>query len=130
MVTPAGKVIRHMIIDYLPYVQEPDSHNVCTSSGFGWETGLPAAGSGGDADPDANGQGNPETPVAKSGEKKWARTDTNAKRFRATKSGGPDWNLVTRRMTTNSDTGEIIQDVYVKDVSEDFDWYAHPVRQL
>ena len=27
-------------------------------------------------------------------------------------------------MTTNSDTGVIIEDVNVKDVSEDFDWYA------
>ena len=60
----------------------------------------------------------------KSTEKKWARTDTKAKRFRATKSGGPDWNLVTRRMTTNSDTGEIIENVNVTDVAEDFDWFA------
>ena len=27
-------------------------------------------------------------------------------------------------MTTNSDTGEIIEGVYVKEVSEEFDWYA------
>ena len=90
MITPAGKVIRHEITDYLPYVQEPNSHNVCTPPGFGWETGLPATGSGGDADPVANGLGKPEIPEVKSNEKKWARTDTKAKRFRATKSGGPD----------------------------------------
>ena len=104
MITAAGRIIRHDIIDYLPYVQEPTSHSVCTSPGFGWETGLPASGSGGDADPAA---ADPETPAAKSGEKKWARTDMNANRFRATKTGGPDWNLVTRRLTTDSDTGEL-----------------------
>ena len=27
-------------------------------------------------------------------------------------------------MTTNSDTAEIIEDAHVKNVSEDFDWYA------
>ena len=57
--------------------------------------GYRQLGLAGGADPVASGQGNPEIPVGKSGEKKWARTDTNAKRFRATKSGGPDWNLVT-----------------------------------
>ena len=48
----------------------------------------------------------------------------NAKRFRATKTGGPDWNLVTRRLTTNFDTGDVIEDILVKDAPEDFDWYA------
>ena len=70
MITPAGKIIRHEIIDYLPYVQEPTSHNVCTSPGFGWETGLPAAGSGGDADSVANDSGIPEIPEVKSGERR------------------------------------------------------------
>ena len=65
MITPAGKVIRHVIIDYLPYAQGPDSHNVCTSSGFGRETGLPAAGSGGDADPVADGHGKTGNPFGK-----------------------------------------------------------------
>ena len=124
MITPTGKVIRHDIHDYLPYVHEPASHNVCTSPGFGWDSGLPAAGSGGDADLVAESHENPEIPLAKPGEKKWARTDTNAKQFRVTKAGGPDWDLVTRRMTTDSNTGEIIEDIFVKDAPEDFDWYA------
>ena len=62
MITAAGRIIRHDIHDYLPYVQEPMTHSVCTSPGFGWETGLPASGSGGDADPAVV---DPETPVGK-----------------------------------------------------------------
>ena len=45
--------------------------------------------------------------------KQWIRKDTSVECFLTTKKGGPSWELVTRRVTINSDTGEVIQDLKI-----------------
>ena len=40
-----------------------------------------------------------------------SRIDLAAKRFRATRAGGPEWRCVKRRVTVDLRTGEVIEDV-------------------
>ena len=40
----------------------------------------------------------------------WSRTDRGAKCFMTTKKYGPNWDTVTRRVTRNLDTGDVIDD--------------------
>ena len=41
----------------------------------------------------------------------WTRADYGARRFRATLTDGPDWKYVTRRVTVDADSGEVIEDL-------------------
>ena len=41
------------------------------------------------------------------------RIDRNAKMFLTTKTGGPSWNKVARRMTLNLNSGDILEDLLV-----------------
>ena len=45
--------------------------------------------------------------------KQWIRKDNGVECFLTTKKGGTAWELVTRRVTINSDTGDVIQDLNV-----------------
>ncbi len=45
-------------------------------------------------------------PVPAGEEEVWLREDRNARRFLTTKSGGPEWKLVYRRITSDTDAGE------------------------
>ena len=46
-----------------------------------------------------------------SGESVWSKTDLSATRLQTTKRGGPAWHTVTRRVTKDKNTGELIQDL-------------------
>ena len=43
----------------------------------------------------------------------WYRIDRNAKAFLTTKTGGPSWNKVTRRVTLDLNSGDILEDLLV-----------------
>ena len=45
-------------------------------------------------------------------------------RYVTTHKGGPIWDTVVRRVTVNTDTGNIIQDILVKDQPTGYDWHA------
>ena len=40
----------------------------------------------------------------------WTRRDKKAKVFMTTLSGGPEWKQVFRRVTTDAETGEVLED--------------------
>eukprot|EP00971_Amphidinium_carterae_P350517 6491595-Amphidinium_carterae.2 len=47
----------------------------------------------------------------------WERSAPTAKCFLCTRSPGPPWNLVYRRVTYDLDTEEVIQDVLIADIT-------------
>eukprot|EP00971_Amphidinium_carterae_P213956 4246110-Amphidinium_carterae.1 len=51
-------------------------------------------------------------------EKTWTRTDYNQKRFVASKDGGPRWEKVWKRATYNVDTGDLIAEELVCDMTK------------
>ena len=46
------------------------------------------------------------------GSGQWIREDREARRFRTTASNGPEWKYVTRRLTVDMDTGEVLEDLH------------------
>ena len=48
----------------------------------------------------------------------WAREDRRATAFRTTLVGGPKWQTVNRRVTTDVDTGEVIEDLAIYGTKE------------
>ena len=49
----------------------------------------------------------------------WHRLDRNAKAFLTTKTGGPLWSKVTRRVTLSLATGDVIEDLQVNESTSD-----------
>ncbi len=62
----------------------------------------------------------------------WIRTDRGAKTFRTTKKGGPQWSSVYRRVTKNAETGEVVADELVRNLTEKqlHRMLAHPTNLL
>ena len=54
----------------------------------------------------------------------WTRAGHAAKCLRTVTAKGPDWGQVVRRKTTNTRTGDVIEDVTVANAGDDFDWYS------
>ena len=52
------------------------------------------------------------------------RVDKDTDRYVTTDKGGPLWDTVVRRVTVNTDTGTIIQDIWVKDQPTGYDWHS------
>ena len=55
---------------------------------------------------------------------KYTRTDRGMDRYVTTNKGGPTWDTVVRRVTVNTDTGNIIQDILVQDQPTGYDWHS------
>ena len=55
---------------------------------------------------------------------KYVRTDKGVDRYVTTNKGGPTWDTVVRRVTVNTDTGNIIQDLLVKDQPTGYNWHS------
>ena len=55
----------------------------------------------------------PGRPPDDGSQKQWSRTDRNAKCHRTTNAEGPDWSLVSRRVTVDTDRNEVIEDLRV-----------------
>eukprot|EP00971_Amphidinium_carterae_P019724 388709-Amphidinium_carterae.1 len=51
-------------------------------------------------------------------EKTWTRTDHGVKRFVASKDGGPRWEKVWKRVTYNLDSGDLIAEELVSDMTK------------
>jgi len=51
--------------------------------------------------------------------RRWVREDPGAKCFLTTKKGGPRWNSVKRRVTINTGTGEIVEDLNIEPSTSD-----------
>ena len=49
----------------------------------------------------------------------WERRDDDATTFQTVQAGGPEWKLVVRRVTRDSDTGLVISDELVRGVTDD-----------
>ena len=51
--------------------------------------------------------------------KNWIRIDPNAKTFYTTKGDGPDWKLVKRRVTINTANDEVVENLIIKENTDD-----------